>query len=156
MRVSIACRAGWRQALRRWRRPVVGMVVLGAAVLGCGVQTRTESHDYDETGRPADSYSVQATVIGKERAQLDRARALARDGDYANAIATLTPLHGRRDLDAKLQADILLALGEMHAAPLNAQRDDAKARLYLEELLRDHPDSEHADRARKLLDTVSR
>jgi len=156
MRVSIARPARWRQAVRRWGRPIVGIALLDAALVGCGVQTRTATHDYDEQGRPTDGYSVQATVVGKEKAQLDRARTLARNGDYAGAIATLTPLHGRRDLDPKLQQDILLTLGEMHASPLNVQRDDAKARLYLEELLRDHPDSEHADRARKLLDEVSR
>lgn len=130
--------------------------VILAAGLGCGLRTRTETRDYDEQGRRADGYSVQATVVGKERAQLDTARALARVGDYAAAITALTPLHGRRDLDPELQQDILLTLGEMHAAPLNAHRDYAKSRQYLEELVRDHPDSEHADRARKLLDDMPR
>ena len=148
MRVSIARGAGRRQAV------LAG--VLGAACVGCSVSTRTQTQEYDETGRPADGYSVQATLVGKERSQLDRARGLARDGDYAGAIATLTPLHGRRDIDPKLQQEILLTLGEMHAAPLNAQRDYDKARSYIEELLRDHPDSEHAERARKLLDTFPR
>src|SRR5512139_3724113 len=111
MRVSIARAAGRRQALRRLGRPAAGLV-LGATLVGCSVQTRTETHEYDEQGRPTDGYSVQATVVGKEKAQLDRARTLARNGDYAGAIATLTPLHGRRDLDPQLQQDILLTLGE--------------------------------------------
>ena len=112
------------------------------------MRPRQRSRGVEPAAEPAHDHAA-----GPDR---DRARTLARNGDYAGAIATLTPLHGRRDLDPKLQQDILLTLGEMHASPLNVQRDDAKARLYLEELLRDHPDSEHADRARKLLDEVSR
>ncbi len=153
MRVSIACRTGRRQATKQWwYGPAVTWVLVAST--GCGVHTQTQRSDFDEQGRRADNYSVQATIVGKEKAQLENARTLARSGDYPGAIALLEPLHARHDLDAKLRQEILLTLGEMYGAPLNAQRDYAKGRTCLEELLKDYPDSEHADRARKLLDAM--
>ena len=153
MRVSIACRTGRRQGMKRWWTGPAAAWFLVAGT-GCGVHSQTQMSDFDEQGQRADNYSVQTTIVGKEKAQLDNARTLARSGDYPGAISLLEPLHTRHDLDAKLRQEILLTLGEMYGAPLNAQRDYAKGRACLEELLKDYPDSEHADRARKLLDAM--
>ena len=138
--------------MKQWYSAAVVLVLVAST--GCGVHSQTQMSDFDEQGRRADNYSVQATLVGKEKAQLENARNLARGGDYPGAISMLEPLHARHDLDAKLRQEILLTLGEMYGAPLNAQRDYAKGRVCLEELLKDYPDSEHADRARKLLDAM--
>src|SRR5262245_37528746 len=152
MRLSIACRTGWRQVMKQWYGAAAALFLVAST--GCGVHSRTEMSDFDKEGRPGDNYSVQTTIVGKEKAQLENARSLARNGDYPAAISLLEPLHARHDLDAKLRQEILLTLGEMYGAPLNAQKDYAKGRACLEELLKDFPDSEHADRARKLLDSM--
>lgn len=122
-------------------------------LLGCGVSTRTTIRD----GRAGDlepGYSVEASLVGKDRSQLERARTLAREGDYPGGIALLEELH-ERPLDTKLRREVLLTLGEMYGAPLNPHTDFSRATAYLEELLATAPDPELAERARRLLEQYS-
>ena len=138
-----------------WRHCIRFPVALSFLLLqGCGVSTRTTIRD-EGGGNLEPGYSVEASIVGKDRSQLERARALARDGDYAGGIALLEALE-ERPLDTKLRREVLLALGEMYGAPLNPQPDFARASFYLEELLATDPDPELAERVRRLLEQYSR
>jgi len=120
-------------------------------VAGCAARTQTTTKDFDPQGNPGESYTVQSTFISKDRAALDRARELARAGDYGGAIQVLDGLYAKRDLDPKMRQEVLLGLGEMHGAALNLARDYGKATAYLQELLAIYPKTEYRQRAEELL-----
>lgn len=129
------------------------VVLLAAALAACAARSTTTKSDYDETGRPSSGYSVQATVVGKERARIDEALTLVRSGDYASGIAILEAMHRDPDLADSWREEVLIELGELHGMPLNPQRDPRKAATYLEELLARYPESKYAERAHELLKT---
>jgi len=139
-----------RDSFLRW---VLGLAFCANGVQGCAARSTTTISDYDETGRPTSSYSVQATVTGKENARIDEALARVRDGDYAGGIAILEGMNREPSLSDSWRQEVLIQLGEIHGMPLNPRRDPKKAATFLEELLRRYPDSKHAQRARELLHT---
>ena len=152
MRVSIT-RLGPRPQARS-RRSWAVLALL--ALVSCSASTRMEVSDFDETGRRADGYTVSATIVGKDKAQLDRARSLAREGDYGGAIAIAESLRRDPGIDVELEPEILLALGEMYGAPLNPHRDADTATRLLRQLLAEYPDSKQAEAARQLLEPSPR
>jgi len=125
-------------------------------VASCSASTRTETTDFDETGRRADGYKVSATIVSKDKAQLDRARSLARAGDYEAAIDIAESLQRDSGVDAELKPEILLVLSELYGAPLNPRRDTDTADRLLRQLLAEYPDSMQAETARQLLERSPR
>ncbi len=152
MRVSIT-RLGPRPQARSLRSWAVFALLTAAS---CSASTRTETSDFDETGRRADGYKVSATIVGKDKAQLDRARSLAREGDYDGAIAIAESLLQAPDTDVELKPEILLVLGELYGAPLNPDRDLDAATQLLRQLLAEYPDSKQAESARQILEPSKR
>ena len=76
MRVSITRLGPRPQARSRW------VLCAWIAVASCSASTKTEMTDFDETGRRADGYKVSATIVGKDKAQLDRDPAVGRPRGY--------------------------------------------------------------------------
>lgn len=150
MRVSITRLGPRPQARSRWA--LFALIV----VASCSASTRTETTDFDETGRRADGYKVSATIVSKDKAQLDRARSLARAGDYEAAIDIAESLQRDSGVDAELKPEILLVLSELYGAPLNPRRDTDTADRLLRQLLAEYPDSMQAETARQLLERSPR
>jgi hypothetical protein len=129
----------------------VGVACAALAWLGCAASTKTTTSDFDPQGNPGSSYSVQSTLVSKDRSQLDRARQLARDGDYDGAIQILIGLASKHDMDSKLRQDVLLTLGEMHGSTFNPAPDYDKGTAALQQLLSEFPQTEYRERAEALL-----
>jgi hypothetical protein len=134
-------------------RGCAGLRVAGAALacFGCAASTKTTTSDFDPQGNPGTSYSVQSTLVSKDRAQLDHARELARGGDYGGAIQILGGLASKHDMDSKLRQDVLLTLGEMHGSTFNPAPDYDKGTAALQQLLSEFPKTEYRERAESLL-----
>jgi hypothetical protein len=129
----------------------VGFACAALAWFGCAASTKTTTSDFDPQGSPGSSYSVQSTLVSKDRAQLDHARELARGGDYGGAFQILNGLANKHDMDSKLRQDVLLTLGEMHGSALNPAPDYDKGTAVLQQLLSEYPKTEYRERAESLL-----
>jgi tetratricopeptide (TPR) repeat protein len=117
----------------------------------CGTRSSTSMGEYDETGRPGGTYSVSASIVSQETAQMDAARELERQGDYDGAIEALEGLYSKSDLDPELREEVLLKLGELYGSWMNANRDYEKASNFLRQLLTEFPETEHRERVTEML-----
>ena len=134
----------------------LGAALALAVTAACAVRVDTEHSDFDEYGDPRKTQRVETSLVSHERATLERAQALARDGQYGEAIALLEPLYAKQALDDALREDVLFSLGEMHGAWLNTHKDYDKALAYLRELVADYPATKHRERATEMMSTYEK
>ena len=153
-RCSQRTRVAPRVHARRATNAVLCLLTL--ALTSCAVRVDREQTDYDQFGDRRDTYSTQASFIGQETADLEKAHALAREGKFADAIRLLEGVRARTDLDPETRQDVLLSLAQMHGAWRNAHKDYARGLTYLRELLAQYPDTAHRERATQMMETYEK
>ncbi|NIW25607.1 MAG: hypothetical protein GWN29_14125 [Gammaproteobacteria bacterium] len=122
-----------------------------ALTSGCAVRSDRQQSGFNEFGDRRESYSTQVSFVSQETADLDKAYALARAGEFLDAIKLLETVRARPGLEPELHQDVLLALGQMHGAWRNAHKDYDKGLAALRDLLARYPDTAHRERANEMM-----
>ena len=126
---------------------------------GCGQRAtveRTYTEGEDPSGEYTESYGTSIGLESGPQNDLNRAKALARDGNFDLAIELFSAVYRSESVEEEIRAEALLRWAESEGNLLNPERNLDRAIQRLELFQEQFPRSVHLDEAQRSLERLRR